>query len=332
MNMLKFCVCGAGRIGQVHAENIARNPRAELAYVVDINVEFAKSITDRFGGKAISNVEEALADPSVGAVLIASPTPTHVELIHRSSAAGKAIFCEKPIDLDMTKVDLALEAVRKAEVPFFVGFNRRFDPSFQRLKSELAQGALGQLEMLTITSRDPSPPPPSYVQASGGLFRDMMIHDFDMARWLLGEEPVELYATASNLVDPEIGAMGDVDTAMVVLKTQSGVLCHISNSRRANYGYDQRIEAFGAKGALLAGNHQESTVQRWGEAGLVQDKPLHFFLERYDAAYKAEMEHFIDGVAAQSPLFLTGPHDGRQALALADAAEQALRSGGPVRR
>jgi myo-inositol 2-dehydrogenase / D-chiro-inositol 1-dehydrogenase len=213
-------------------------------------------------------------------------------------------------------------------VPLMVGFNRRFDPSFARLEREIRDGRLGRLELLTITSRDPAPPPIEYVRRSGGLFRDMMIHDFDMARWLLGEEPVEVFAAASVLVDPAIGEAGDVDTAVVTLRTQSDALCQISNSRRAIYGYDQRIEALGSKGALRAENMVESTVSFAGPDGIISDKPLPFFLERYADAYRRELDHFIGAIASgAAPL----GGDGVKALALADAALESFRTGRPVR-
>lgn len=326
--MLRFSVFGAGRIGRVHAANIAAHPRAELAFVVDVDQEAARSVTAQLGGQASADPEAAVA--GCDAVLIASPTPTHVELIQLAVKHGKPIFCEKPIDLDLQRVDQVLARVEEAGVPFFVGFNRRFDPSFAKLKAELAEGRIGSLEMLTITSRDPSPPPPAYVKASGGLFRDMMIHDFDMVRWLIGGDPVELHASASNLVDPGIGAEGDVDTAVVLMKSASGALVQITNSRRAVYGYDQRIEAFGSEGMLLAENQPESTVVRYGKDGVVAEKPQHFFLERYAAAYRAELEHFVSGLESGDPVLLTGPRDGRQALALAEAALASLAKNAPV--
>lgn len=327
--MIRFAVCGAGRIGRVHAENVAAHPRAELSFVLDIDRDAAEAVTSRHGGR----VGDALADAldEVDAVIIASPTPTHVELIELAASAGKAIFCEKPIDLDLSRVDEVVGRIEQARVPFFVGFNRRFDPSFARLKRQLAEGAIGALEMLVLTSRDPSPPPPAYIRASGGLFRDMMIHDFDMARWLVGEDPVEVFAAASNLVDPRIGEEGDVDTAVVLMRTTTGALIQISNSRRAVYGYDQRIEAFGSEGMLLADNHRETTVVRYRADGVVTDKPEPFFLERYRLAYQAELDHFITTLERQDGVLLTGPRDGRQALALAEAALESLQVGQPVR-
>src|SRR6185312_1969509 len=248
-----------------------------------------------------------------------SPTPTHADYIERAAREGRAIFCEKPIDLAADRVRACLDVVRRAGVVLMVGFNRRFDPHFATLKRRMDAGEIGSLELLTIISRDPTPPPIDYVKSSGGLFRDMMIHDLDMARFLLGEEPVEVSAAASCLVDPAIGAAGDVDTAVVTLRTASGRLCQISNSRRATYGYDQRIEAHGSKGLLRAGNITATTVELATGAGFVTDPVLPFFLERYAAAYRAELDAFIAAVGGEAPASPNG-EDGLRALLLANAA------------
>lgn len=323
MSLLEFALFGAGRIGRVHAKNIAASGLARLRWVVDPDREAAQALAESFGAQATTEPQRALADRDVGAVIVASPTPTHVDLVIGAAREKKAIFCEKPIDLDLDRIDDALEAVEKADVPFFVGFNRRFDPSFARLKEQLATGRIGRLELLSITSRDPEPPSAEYLARSGGLFADMMIHDFDMARWLLGEEPVEIFATASNLVDASIGDIGDVDTALVTLRTDSGALCQISNSRRAAYGYDQRVEAHGATGMLIAENTSSNTVSRFTKNGLERDPQPRFFVERYAEAYRAELVHFVHAVRGDIPM-LTGPEDGRQAIVLARAAKEAL--------
>ncbi|MBI3515300.1 MAG: inositol 2-dehydrogenase, partial [Proteobacteria bacterium] len=273
--MISFCQFGAGRIGAIHAANIARHPGARLRTVVDVDVAAAAKLAERHGA-AVGEAAAALADPAIHAVVIASSTDTHATLIEAAARAGKAVFCEKPIDLDRGRVEACLAVVKQAGVALMVGFNRRFDPNFAKLHEQLRAGRVGKLEMVAITSRDPAPPPIAYVKVSGGLFRDMMIHDLDMARWLLGEEPVEVYAAASCLVDPAIGAAGDVDSAAVTLKTASGALAQISNSRRASYGYDQRIEVLGAAGMLQAGNQLESTVAFSGTDGVVGEKPQHF--------------------------------------------------------
>jgi myo-inositol 2-dehydrogenase/D-chiro-inositol 1-dehydrogenase len=264
------------------------------------------------------------------AVLIASPTPTHADYIEQAAARGRPMFCEKPIDLSADRVRACLAAVRAAGMPLMVGFNRRFDPHFSALKARLDGGEIGGLELLTIISRDPAPPPIAYVESSGGLFRDMMIHDLDMARFLLGEEPVAVSAAASCLVDPAIGAAGDVDTAVVTLRTASGRLCQISNSRRAVYGYDQRIEAHGAKGLLRVGNVVPTMVELADAVGFRTDPVLPFFLERYAAAYRAELGAFVAAVSGGGAVRPDG-EDGLRALLLADAALESLHTGRTVR-
>ncbi len=323
--MLEIAVIGAGRIGQIHAANIAAHPGARLAGICDPIPEAAERLAARCGTRVLTLDEAFHAD----AVLIGSPTPTHADFIERAAAAGKAVFCEKPVDLSAARVRTCLEAVASAGIPLMVGFNRRFDPHFAALKRRLDAGEVGNLELLTIISRDPSPPPPSYVAASGGLFRDMMIHDLDMARFLLGEDPIELFATASCLVDPGIGAAGDVDTAIVTLRTASGKLCQISNSRRATYGYDQRIEAHGAGGLLRAGNMTATTVELADGRGFTGDPALPFFLERYAAAYRAEIDTFITAVTAGTQPNPNGT-DGLAALVLADAATESAHTHQPV--
>jgi myo-inositol 2-dehydrogenase / D-chiro-inositol 1-dehydrogenase len=325
---LRFAQFGAGRIGAIHAANLAATPGAQLRYVVDVNSAAASALAERHGA-TVTSTAAALAAPDVDAVIIASSTDTHADLAIAAARAGKAIFCEKPIDLSLRRVDTCLAAVKKARVPMFVGFNRRFDPSFQSLHARLARGDIGAVEQVIITSRDPGPPPLSYIKVSGGQFRDMTIHDFDMARWLLGEEPVELFAYGSCLVDPAIGKAGDTDSAMIVMKTASGRLCHINNSRRASYGYDQRIEVHGAKGRLQAGNRTATTVEMATAENVSGDKPLHFFLERYADAYRAELAVFVDAVVHQRPMPV-GPEDGRQAIVLAEAAVKSLKTGRPV--
>jgi len=326
--MISFCQFGAGRIGAIHAENIVRHPGARLGAIVDVDRAAAERLAGRHGA-AVATQAAVLADPATDAVVIASSTNTHADLIEAAARAGKAVFCEKPLDLDRRRAEACLAVVAECGVPLMVGFNRRFDPHFARLERQLRAGRIGRIELLSITSRDPSPPPLAYVRVSGGLFRDMMIHDFDMATWLLGEEPVEIYAAASVLTDLAIGEAGDVDTAVVTLRTGSGALCQISNSRRAVYGYDQRIEILGSKGALRADNVAESTVVFAGADAIVSDKPLPFFLERYAEAYRRELDHFVDALTRRTPPS-PGGSDGVKALALADAALQSLETGRPV--
>lgn len=327
--MIEICLFGAGRIGAIHAANVAAHPGANLRYVVDVNPDSAGTLALKHGARVVGEAA-ALADPDVRLVIIASSTDTHADLILASARAGKAIFCEKPIDLNQGRVRECVQEVERLGTPMLVGFNRRFDPNFGAVHQAIQEGKVGKPEVVNITSRDPSPPPLAYIQVSGGLFRDMMIHDFDMARWLLGEDPVEIFATASCLVNPEIAGAGDVDTAMVVMKTSSGALCHINNSRRAVYGYDQRIEVFGSKGMLQAGNLAPTTMEFWGEDSIQRDKPLHFFLERYAQAYRVELNHFIEALQAGTKPAV-GAKDGLQALVLADAALESLQSGKAVR-
>ncbi len=324
--MLSVAMIGAGRIGRIHARNIAAHPGARLAGVADVDAAAAAQLAEACGARALS-IDEAFA---ADAVVIGSPTPTHADYIERAAAAGCAIFCEKPIDLDSERVRACLAVVRRAGVPLMVGFNRRFDPHFAALKRRMDAGEIGALEMLTIVSRDPAPPPLSYIATSGGLFRDCMIHDLDMARFLLGEEPVELHATASCLVDPAIGAAGDVDTAVATLRTASGKLCQISNSRRATYGYDQRIEAHGATGLLRAGNVTATTIELANGAGFATDPALPFFLERYAAAYRQELDAFVTAVTAGHAVQPDGD-DGLKALLLADAATRSAQTGEVVK-
>ncbi|WP_347261585.1 inositol 2-dehydrogenase [Rudaea sp.] len=320
--MHKIALIGAGRIGRIHARNAAFNPRVELAGVVDFDPKAAQSLAGEYGVPVLT-LEQALGDASIAGVVIASSTDTHLDYSMRAAAAGKAVFCEKPIDQDLARARAAAD--RLAGAKLFLAFNRRFDPNFQTLKARLDAGAVGALESLQITSNDPSPPPPAYVAVSGGLFKDMAIHDFDMARWLLGEEVSEIWAAGSCLVDPAIGELGDVDTARAVLKTASGKLCVISNSRRSGFGYDQRIEAYASKGMIRADNVTESTVQAWTENGAAADRFQNFFLDRYAEAYRREMEHFADILDGAAPS--VGYADGVAALALAEAAARSVKTG-----
>ncbi|HEY6432395.1 MAG TPA: inositol 2-dehydrogenase, partial [Acetobacteraceae bacterium] len=305
---------------------VAANKRARLAGVVDVDRAAAERLAASCGAAAI----ELDAAFSADAVMVCTPTPTHADLIERSAAAGKPVFCEKPVDLSAARVRACLDVGDRAGIKLMVGFNRRFDPSFRALHDRLRAGEIGRLELLTIISRDPAPPPLSYIASSGGLFRDMMIHDLDMARHLLNDEPIEVYAAASVLVDPAIGTAGDVDTAVVVLRTAGGALAQISNSRRASYGYDQRIEAHGAAGMLRAGNMTATTLEHAGANGFTTDPAMLFFLERYATAYRAELDAFLDAIEGKAVASPTGA-DGLASLLLADAAAESARRGHPVR-
>ncbi|SDE46536.1 inositol 2-dehydrogenase [Kordiimonas lacus] len=323
-----ICLIGAGRIGQIHAANFAALGSGILKYIVDPVTEAAAALAADTGAQA-TDLETALADQEVTGVVIASATNTHADLIEKAAHAGKAIFCEKPIDLDLQRTTDCLSTADSLGTPLLLGFNRRFDPNFAALKASLDAGAVGTVEMVHITSRDPSPPPVSYIKTSGGLFKDMMIHDLDMARWLLGEDPVEVSAMASCLTDPEIATAGDVDSALVTLRTASGKLCQISNSRRAVYGYDQRIEVHGSGGLAQVGNQHDSTLSINRGTGLQGDKIQHFFLERYAEAYKHEARHFQDILKGSATPLATGA-DGLKALILAEAALKSLQTGTTV--
>ena len=327
--MLRFALIGAGRIGSLHAVNLAAEEQASLSWVYDVQEPAAQALAQRHGARLAGSFEQALED--VDAVLIASSTDTHVDLIVAAAGAGIAVLCEKPIDLDIARVERCREAIADTGVPVQIGFNRRYDPHHRAVRDAVRAGEVGRLEMVIISSRDPAPPPAEYLAVSGGLFRDMMIHDFDMARFVLGEEPVAVSALASAVVDPVFEELGDVDTAMVTLQTASGALCHINNSRRAVYGYDQRVEAFGERGMVRSDNVQATTLARYTPAASEAREPLlHFFLERYARSYRAELADFIDAVQSARPVSV-GFDDGRRALLLANAAEESLRSGRVVR-
>ena len=328
--MVRLGLIGCGRIGRVHADSIDVHPRAELARVHDPFEPAAREVGTRFGAPWSTDVDTVIGDPTIDAVVVASPTPTHVDLLTRAVQAGKAVLCEKPIDLDLGRVDACRADIGALADRVMVGFNRRFDPSFRDIRARVAAGEVGSLEQLVIISRDPAPPPAAYVATSGGLFRDMTIHDFDMARYFMGEV-VEVTATGANLVSDEIATAGDIDGAIVVLRGPRGTLCSITNSRRCAFGYDQRLEAFGERGMLAAANQLPTSVRFSGADHTEVAAPYHnFFLDRYTPAYRAELDHFVTSVetgSAPSPGFA----DGRAALVLADAADESLRTGTAVK-
>ncbi len=326
---LRFAVLGAGRIGQVHARAIASVPGAELVAIAEPFEAPAKAAQAAFGC-AIRSIDEIAAAGEIDAVVICTPTDTHADLIEKFVRAGKHVFCEKPVDLDVARVKAALATVKAEGGTLMVGFNRRFDPDFMALKSAIDAGRVGEVEMITITSRDPGAPPAEYIKVSGGIFRDMTIHDFDVARWLLGEEVETVYAAASVLTDPKIGDLGDYDSATVVLRTASGKQCTISNSRRASYGYDQRIEVLGSKGLVSARNTHEANIELADGAGFSRPPLLNFFMTRYTAAYANEIAAFCKAVADGTPTPTTG-EDGLKALELAEAALTSARTGAVVK-
>ncbi|RUV80922.1 inositol 2-dehydrogenase [Mesorhizobium sp. M5C.F.Ca.IN.020.14.1.1] len=326
---LRFALLGAGRIGKVHARAVGSNPQAKLVAVADAFEKAATELAAAYGAevRSIEAIEEA---GDIDAVIICTPTDTHADLIERFAKAGKAIFCEKPIDLDAGRVQECLAVVDKAGATLMVGFNRRFDPHFAAVRKAIDDGAIGTVEMVTITSRDPGPPPLDYIGRSGGIFRDMTIHDFDMARFLLGEEPVAVSAHASVLADRQIGEAGDFDSVSVILETASGKQCIISNSRRATYGYDQRIEVHGSKGMVAAENQRPVSIELANEKGYTRP-PLHdFFMTRYLEAYANEIAAFIAAATSGNKAAPSGK-DGLVALRLADAALKSARDGKTVR-
>jgi myo-inositol 2-dehydrogenase/D-chiro-inositol 1-dehydrogenase len=327
-NMLRFGMLGAGRIGQIHGRNAATLPGATLVAVADVDKKAAARLAKAHGA-AVRDLDAIVAADDIDAIIIGTPTDMHADLIEAGSKAGKAVFCEKPVALDSRRVEACIKKVEAAGTPLMIGFNRRFDPNFAALKKRVASGGIGKVEIVTIISRDPGPPPVSYIERSGGLYRDMMIHDFDIARFMLDEEPIEVTAYGSSLVDPAIGKAGDVDTALVIMRTASGKLAQISNSRRAAYGYDQRIEVHGSTGMARVDNILESTVEVAGKDGFGRDVAQNFFLERYANAYRLELAAFIEGVTKRRKLSPTG-RDGLQAQRLADAATKSRATGKPV--
>ncbi len=322
---VRLAVLGAGRIGKIHGKNAATSGRSVLVSVSDPFAEAAQALAAETGA-VVRSIEEAIVAPDVDGVLICTPTSTHADLIETAAKAGKAIFCEKPVDLSSERIVETLKVVDAAGVPLLIGFNRRFDPNFADLQRRIQDGAVGNVEIVTILSRDPNPPHAGYVGTSGGLFRDMMVHDLDMARFLLGEDPISIYANGSALVDPEIGKAGDVDTAAVQLITASGKIAQISNSRRATYGYDQRIEVHGSKGLLRAGNIHKTTVELSTGAGVTIDPVQDFFLQRYAEAYRLEMSAFLDSIINGTPPAPSGL-DGLKAQRMADAATESWKTG-----
>jgi myo-inositol 2-dehydrogenase/D-chiro-inositol 1-dehydrogenase len=329
--MLGFALLGCGRIGRMHGDHIAAHPKARLIAAFDVNLEAAEDVARAQGCRVARSVDEALDAPDVDAVLIASSTDTHVELLTRAAKAGKAILCEKPIDLDIAKVDACAAEIAGADVPIMIGFNRRFDPSFAAVKQAMDKGEIGDIRQVIVTSRDPEVPPVAYMKVAGGLLRDMTIHDFDLARFLLPEEPVEVAAMASALIDDSVRQLGEHDTAAIILRTASGRQAVITNYRKAVYGYDQRIEVVGEHGMLQAHNRRATTVERWTKTTTeAKDPLLYFFIERYREAYVRELDAFVAALESGTPCS-PGFEDGRRALLLANAAYESLASGRIVR-
>ena len=327
--MKNVALFGAGRIGRIHAVNLAALSGVKLKTISDPVPGAARELAAALGAEVATGIDAVFADASIDAVVIASPTTTHSDLIRRAAQARKHIFCEKPVDLSVARAQACAQAVAAAGVACMIGFQRRFDPTFNEAKTRLARGDIGTPEMLVITSRDPGAPPAEYIKQSGGIFRDMLIHDFDVFRWILDDDAEWLSATGSCLTDPAIAEAGDIDSAAVTIRTRRGRLCQINTSRRAAYGYDQRFEVLGSKGLLACGNQRPTEVTQADAAGTRADNPEHFFLQRYREAYRLEVTHFFAQLQSGGA-FRTTVEDGVAAQRLADAAAQSLASGQPV--
>ena len=327
--MIRIGLLGAGRIGQVHARAVSSVLTAQLVAIADPISAAAGAVRNTYGCD-IRTIEQILVSDDIDAVIICTPTDTHADLIEQFARAGKAIFCEKPVDLDLERVQACLSVVNETNTTLMVGFQRRYDPDFQALRAAIDAGQIGDVEMVSLISRDPGAPPYDYIERSGGIFRDMMIHDFDVARWMLGEEVETVQAAASVLTDPEIGNRGDFDSANAILRTASGRQCTITNSRRATFGYDQRIEVHGSAGSVAADNHHQSRITVANGHGYTRPPLLDFFMTRYIVAYGAEIKHFVDCVANRAQPRTSG-YDGLMSIALAEAALESVRTGAAVR-
>ena len=330
--MVRIAVLGCGRIGAMHAANIAAHPRARLAGVQDINPAAAEAVAAATGAPVMGSAATILASPEVDAVLIATATDTHADLLEQAVAAGKPVLCEKPIDLSLARVNRCAAAIRGTKLPIQIGFVRRFDPGHKAVHDAVRLGRIGTLHQVIVTSRDPGLAPEAYLKVSGGILRDMTIHDFDMARYILGEEPSEVFATGSRLVAPALmETLGDHDTVTVVMKTASGKQAIITNSREASYGYDQRVEAFGSEGMAVSENRRPHQAVLSGKGFTDHAAPLlHFFIERYREAFDAEIGAFVEAVETGKPA-VVGFEDGRLALALAEAALRSMTEGRVVK-
>ena len=329
--MIRIAVLGAGRIGKIHAANVAANPDAKLVAVVDPFEDAAKSLAERLGCEFSTDCTAVIERDDVDAIVIGTPTDTHIKFMLHAVERGKAVLCEKPIDLDMQKSVSAANEVDRRNGRVMLAFNRRFDPTSQAFRKAIDAGEVGDVRQVVITSRDPGMAPREYVSHSGGIFRDMVIHDLDLARWFLGEEPVEVMAFGGRLVEPSLEEVPDFDTVMLQMRTASGRQCHINCCREAVYGYDQRLEVFGSKGMLLQDNLRPSTIRRWTASATDAREPLlNFFLERYEAAYKTELTAFVEALRTKTT-FPTSVQDGLKALRLAECALESAQSGKSVR-
>ncbi|MEN4751198.1 inositol 2-dehydrogenase [Pseudomonas sp. Ps21-P2] len=329
--MLRIAVLGAGRIANIHAANVAANPNVQLTVIADPWREGVDTLAGKLRCAAAYDCAEAIARDDVDAIVIGTPTDTHIDLMLRAVKLGKPVLCEKPIDLDFAKAARAVEEIERLNGKVMLGFNRRFDPDTLQMRKSIARGDIGEVRQVVITSRDPGLAPVEYLTHSGGIFRDMTIHDFDTARTLLGEEPIEVIAIASRLVEPALAQIDDYDSVMVLLRTASGKQCHINCCREAVYGYDQRLEVFGSKGMILNDNHRPSTVRSYSATQTEVREPLeNFFLERYAASYRIELNQFIDAVRGNETL-PTNARDGLRALHLANCAIESIKTGRAVK-
>jgi myo-inositol 2-dehydrogenase/D-chiro-inositol 1-dehydrogenase len=328
---LRFGIIGAGRIGPVHAETLAyRAPQAEAVVIADINRAAAEKVAARYNiPKVVDSADEVINDPGIDAIVLCTPTNTHTELIVQAAQAGKHIFCEKPVSLNIKKIDEAIAAVEAAGVKMQVGFNRRFDSNFMRVRHAVESGEIGTPQIFHIVSRDPFPPPLSYLRPSGGIFRDMMIHDFDMARFLMGDVE-KVFATGAVLIDPGFAAEDDFDTAIAMLRFKSGAIGTIDNSRKSTFGYDQRVEILGSKGKIESGNRYGNEVQVSGEKCVYTDLPYNFFMQRYPESFALELQIFIEAVLEDKPVPVTGA-DSRAPVVMALAARKSVDERRPVR-
>jgi myo-inositol 2-dehydrogenase / D-chiro-inositol 1-dehydrogenase len=329
---LNVGIIGAGRIGRVHAESLAlRIPEAHITAIADLSLDHAEEVAERWAiPRAVNSYQEIISDPEIEAVLICSSTDTHVGLIIEAANSGKHIFCEKPIALSLSAIDSALEAVEQAGVKLQIGFNRRFDANFARVRRAIVDGEVGVPRIIHIVSRDPAPPPLEYVRISGGIFNDMTIHDFDMARFLIGDEVEEIYTAGAVMVDPEIGKLGDLDTALITLRFRGGVLGTIDNIRKAAYGYDQRVEILGSRGKINTENWYPNQAVMSNGACVYTDLPLNFFMDRYRESFTAELQSFVRAIREGKPTAVSG-NDGRIPAVMALAARKSFDERRPVR-
>ncbi len=331
MKTIKLGITGLGRIGKIHLKNLCRNfPEVDVIAALDVLDESRKT-ADAFNVNCFVNtIDELLALPDLDGIVICSPTDTHADYVEKAAKAGKQIFCEKPLDLSLDRVQEVTALVEQAGVGLMLGFNRRFDPEFKKIKELVVNGAIGDPQIIKITSRDPGPPPLAYVKVSGGMFLDMTIHDFDMACYISGKQVKEVYAKGAVMVDPAIGQAGDIDTATIILSFEDDSMAVIDNCRKAVYGYDQRLEVFGSKGMAQAENSFPNNHRLYTETGVSSDLPLHFFLERYDASYNQEMRAFIDALISGGKMPVDG-HDGLMSIAIGLAARKSVKENRPVK-